>query len=153
MFTSALFQLPSSVLAGFLACWWWTGGAVQMWGSLSCLHCNPGLQHPCLQHALGRLPCPHCPRCTAPVPHCTATNHCTAPLPYRATRTAGEYIDDTEDLVNIQLDYARNKLIRFEVVLTTGTFALAFMSCVAGILGENLVLPSAITGVRRVAHT
>jgi len=26
----------------------------------------------------------------------------------------GEYIDDTEDLINIQLDYARNKLIRFE---------------------------------------
>jgi len=57
----------------------------------------------------------------------------------------GEYIDDTEDLINIQLDYSRNKLIRFEILLTTGTFVLAFFSAVAGMLGENLVLPETIT--------
>lgn len=119
----------------------------------------------------------------------------TAPPPPLAR--AGEYIDDTEDLVLINLDYSRNKLIRFEIILTTGTFALAFYSwvallprarpvcsvqplpvptasaychwprlmlrthtvhpaappacpprCVAGILGENLVLPDFITRVR-----
>lgn len=43
---------------------------------------------------------------------------------------AGEYIDDTEDLINIQLDYSRNKLIRFELLLTTGTFALTFFNMV-----------------------
>jgi len=41
---------------------------------------------------------------------------------------AGEYIDDTEDLVNINLDNSRNKLIRFEILLTTGTFALSSYS-------------------------
>lgn len=60
----------------------------------------------------------------------------------------GEYIDDTEDLINIQLDYSRNKLIRFEIILTTGTFAIAIFSAVAGMLGENLALPEIITDVR-----
>jgi hypothetical protein len=59
----------------------------------------------------------------------------------------GEYIDDTEDLINIQLDASRNALIRFDILLTTGTFALALFSAVAGMLGENLVLPDAITQV------
>lgn len=45
---------------------------------------------------------------------------------------AGEYVDDTEDLINIQLDFSRNKLIRFEIMLTTGTFAFAFFNMVAG---------------------
>jgi hypothetical protein len=62
--------------------------------------------------------------------------------------TAGEYIDDTEDLINIQLDYSRNKLIRFEIMLTTGTFSLAMFSAVAGMLGENVVLPDSIREVR-----
>ncbi len=48
---------------------------------------------------------------------------------------AGEYIDDTEDLINIQLDYSRNKLIRFELLLTTGTFALTFFNMVRAWLG------------------
>ncbi len=30
--------------------------------------------------------------------------------------------------MNINLDNSRNKLIRFEIILTTGTFALAFYS-------------------------
>ncbi len=46
----------------------------------------------------------------------------------------GEYIDDTEDLVNINLDYSRNNLIRFELLITMGTFALAFYSYVAELL-------------------
>lgn len=45
----------------------------------------------------------------------------------------GEYIDDTEDLINIQLDYSRNKLIRFDILLTAGTFALAFFNIVSGL--------------------
>ena len=43
---------------------------------------------------------------------------------------------------------SRNKLIRFEIMLTTGTFSLALFSAVAGMLGENLVLPESITQVR-----
>ncbi|GIL81320.1 hypothetical protein Vretimale_1129 [Volvox reticuliferus] len=64
---------------------------------------------------------------------------------YQTLMSIGEYIDDTEDLINIQLDYSRNKLIRFDILLTSGTFALAFFNIITGMLGENLVLPDAIT--------
>ncbi|EFJ43506.1 hypothetical protein VOLCADRAFT_96274 [Volvox carteri f. nagariensis] len=64
---------------------------------------------------------------------------------YQTLMSIGEYIDDTEDLINIQLDFSRNKLIRFDILLTAGTFALAFFNIVTGMLGENLVLPEAIT--------
>lgn len=57
----------------------------------------------------------------------------------------GEYIDDTEDYVNIELDYSRNRLLRIEILLTIATFSLAVYNLVAGVLGENLVLPDAIT--------
>ncbi|KXZ44220.1 hypothetical protein GPECTOR_71g581 [Gonium pectorale] len=87
---------------------------------------------------------------------------------YQTLMSIGEYIDDTEDLINIQLDFSRNKLIRFDILLTSGSFALAFFNIrmspfiantalpllpaaarglaqVTGIMGENLVLPEAIT--------
>lgn len=57
----------------------------------------------------------------------------------------GEYIDDTEDFINIELDFNRNKLLRLEILITVATFALAFYNLIAGILGENLVLPEIIT--------
>lgn len=57
----------------------------------------------------------------------------------------GEYIDDTEDYINIELDYNRNRLLRIEILLTVATFALAIYNLVAGILGENLQLPAAWT--------
>ncbi|KAG1675496.1 hypothetical protein FOA52_001795 [Chlamydomonas sp. UWO 241] len=57
----------------------------------------------------------------------------------------GEFIDDTEDLINIDLDYRRNKLIRFEVVLSAAGFSLAMFNAAAGMLGENLVLPELVT--------
>jgi hypothetical protein len=121
-------------------------------------------------------------------------------LPLTCIPPPGEYIDDTEDLINIQLDYSRNKvidwlvgwftarlgwtarlakailfwghltsplptssllsvthssllfpspqLIRFEIMLTTGSFAIAMFNAVAGMLGENLALPDLITAVR-----
>ncbi|KAG2501814.1 hypothetical protein HYH03_000313 [Edaphochlamys debaryana] len=64
---------------------------------------------------------------------------------YQTLMSIGEYIDDTEDLINIQLDYSRNKLIRFDILLTSGTFALSFCNIVTGMLGENMVLPEIIT--------
>ncbi|XP_076906281.1 magnesium transporter MRS2-1-like [Bidens hawaiensis] len=48
-----------------------------------------------------------------------------------------EYIDDTEDFINIQLDNVRNQLIQFELVLTTATFVVAICGVVAGIFGMN----------------
>lgn len=72
-----------------------------------------------------------------------------------------EYIDDTEDFINIQLDNVRNQLIQFELLLTTATFVVAIFGVVAGIFGMNFEIglfnkPSAfkwvlvITGVSGV---
>ncbi|EHA8590207.1 magnesium transporter MRS2-1 [Cocos nucifera] len=52
-----------------------------------------------------------------------------------------EYIDDTEDFINIQLDNVRNQLIQFELVLTTATFVVAIFGVVAGIFGMNFAVP------------
>lgn len=45
---------------------------------------------------------------------------------------AGEFIKDTEEYINIELDSSRNRLIRLEIVLTAGTFGVAIFSLVAG---------------------
>ncbi|KAL8226105.1 hypothetical protein R6Q57_018662 [Mikania cordata] len=52
-----------------------------------------------------------------------------------------EYIDDTEDFINIQLDNVRNQLIQFELLLTTATFVVAIFGVVAGIFGMNFMIP------------
>ncbi|XP_075520400.1 magnesium transporter MRS2-1-like isoform X1 [Primulina tabacum] len=52
-----------------------------------------------------------------------------------------EYIDDTEDFINIQLDNVRNQLIQFELLLTTATFLVAICGVVAGIFGMNFPIP------------
>lgn len=57
----------------------------------------------------------------------------------------GELVEDTEDLVNLSLDYARNKLIRFDIIITCGTFALSLFSAVASMLGENLPIPAVVS--------
>ncbi|KAJ0539866.1 putative magnesium transporter MRS2 [Helianthus annuus] len=48
-----------------------------------------------------------------------------------------EYIDDTEDFINIQLDNVRNQLIQFELLLTTATFVVTIFGVVAGVFGMN----------------
>ncbi|CAK9168535.1 unnamed protein product [Ilex paraguariensis] len=52
--------------------------------------------------------------------------------------TLREYIDDTEDYINIQLDNHRNQLIQLELFLSSGTVCLAIYSLVAGIFGMNI---------------
>lgn len=49
-----------------------------------------------------------------------------------------EQIDDTEDLVIIDLDRRRNELHGLEVLLTAITLSFAFVSMIAGIFGMNL---------------
>lgn len=49
-----------------------------------------------------------------------------------------EYIDDTEDFINIQLDNVRNQLIQFELLLTVSTFVVAIFGVVAGVFGMNI---------------
>ncbi|PKU66994.1 magnesium transporter MRS2-I [Dendrobium catenatum] len=52
--------------------------------------------------------------------------------------TLREYIDDTEDYINIQLDNHRNQLIQLELFLSSGTCSLTVYSLLAGIFGMNI---------------
>ncbi|XP_065871013.1 magnesium transporter MRS2-4 [Euphorbia lathyris] len=49
-----------------------------------------------------------------------------------------EYIDDTEDYVNIQLDNQRNELIQLQLTLTIASFAIAINTLIASIFGMNI---------------
>ncbi|KAM7478848.1 hypothetical protein LguiA_027061 [Lonicera macranthoides] len=49
-----------------------------------------------------------------------------------------EYIDDTEDYVNIQLDNQRNELIQLQLTLTIASFAIAVETLIAGMFGMNI---------------
>ncbi|KAL6513177.1 Magnesium transporter MRS2-4 [Orobanche gracilis] len=49
-----------------------------------------------------------------------------------------EYIDDTEDYVNIQLDNQRNELIQLQLTMTIATFAISVETALAGIFGMNI---------------
>jgi magnesium transporter len=48
------------------------------------------------------------------------------------------YIDDTEDYINLQLDHHRNQLLQLEIILTIATFVMAMFSVVAGVFGMNI---------------
>ncbi|GAB2280186.1 Magnesium transporter MRS2-5 [Dionaea muscipula] len=48
-----------------------------------------------------------------------------------------EYIDDTEDFINIKLGNLQNQLIKFEVLLTAATFVATIFAVVAGVFGMN----------------
>uniref|UniRef100_A0A5B6ZS10 Magnesium transporter n=1 Tax=Davidia involucrata TaxID=16924 RepID=A0A5B6ZS10_DAVIN len=52
-----------------------------------------------------------------------------------------EYIDDTEDYVNIQLDNQRNELIQLQLTLTIASFAVAVETLIAGMFGMNIPCP------------
>ncbi|XP_044499654.1 magnesium transporter MRS2-2-like [Mangifera indica] len=49
-----------------------------------------------------------------------------------------EYIDDTEDYINIQLDNHRNQLIQLELFLGAGTVSINTYSLLAAIFGMNI---------------
>lgn len=49
-----------------------------------------------------------------------------------------EYIDDTEDYVNIQLDNQRNELIQLQLTLTIASFAIAIDTLIVGIFAMNI---------------
>ncbi|XP_026659985.1 magnesium transporter MRS2-I-like [Phoenix dactylifera] len=52
--------------------------------------------------------------------------------------TLREYIDDTEDYINFQLDNHRNQLIQLELFLSAANVVLTLYSLVAGIFGMNI---------------
>ncbi|GMP56200.1 hypothetical protein CsSME_00020773 [Camellia sinensis var. sinensis] len=49
-----------------------------------------------------------------------------------------EFIDDTEDYINIQLDNRRNQLIQLELFLTSAGISVSLCSTMAGIFGANI---------------
>ncbi|KAL9295478.1 Magnesium transporter MRS2-4 [Arabidopsis thaliana] len=55
--------------------------------------------------------------------------------------TVREYIDDTEDYVNIQLDNQRNELIQLQLTLTIASFAIAAETLLASLFGMNIPCP------------
>jgi magnesium transporter len=57
---------------------------------------------------------------------------------YNRLQTLNEYIQDTEDLVNLKLDQHRNQLIGVDLILTAFTSSVAIMTAVAGYFGMNL---------------
>lgn len=52
----------------------------------------------------------------------------------------GNRVMDVEAFVNIDMDAVRNRMIKWEIVLTTASFAMGIYAVVAGVLGENLPL-------------
>ncbi|KAF2320845.1 hypothetical protein GH714_031227 [Hevea brasiliensis] len=52
--------------------------------------------------------------------------------------TLREYVDDTEDYINIMLDEKQNQLLQMGVMLTTATLVLTMFVVLAGVLGMNI---------------
>ncbi|XP_077211355.1 magnesium transporter 3 [Tasmannia lanceolata] len=52
-----------------------------------------------------------------------------------------EYVDNTEDFINIKLDNVQNQLIQFELMLTAATFVATILAVVTGIFGMNFTPP------------
>jgi len=52
-----------------------------------------------------------------------------------------EYIDDTEDYVNIQLDNQRNELIQLQLTLTIALFAITTEILILGVFSVNIPCP------------
>jgi Mg2+ and Co2+ transporter CorA len=54
--------------------------------------------------------------------------------------TLREYVDDTEDYINIMLDDKQNQLLQMGVMLTTATLVMSAFIAVAGVFGMNITI-------------
>ncbi|XP_062225659.1 putative magnesium transporter MRS2-D [Phragmites australis] len=64
--------------------------------------------------------------------------------------TLREYVDDTEDYINIMLDDKQNQLLQIGIMLSTGTLVLSCAIAATGVFGMNIGIPlyhAATTGV------
>jgi magnesium transporter len=52
-----------------------------------------------------------------------------------------EYVDDTEDYINIMLDDKQNQLLQMGVMLTAATLVISTFIVIAGVLGMNIRIP------------
>lgn len=55
--------------------------------------------------------------------------------------TLREYVDDTEDYINIMLDDKQNHLLQMGVMLTTATLVISAFIVVVGVFGMNINIP------------
>ncbi|KAF7840720.1 magnesium transporter MRS2-3 [Senna tora] len=70
--------------------------------------------------------------------------------------TLREYVDDTEDYINIMLDDKQNHLLQMGVMLTTATLVVSAFVVVAGIFGMNIhieLFDDKIAGMREFMWT
>ncbi|KAK2077395.1 hypothetical protein QBZ16_004240 [Prototheca wickerhamii] len=65
---------------------------------------------------------------------------------YNKLQTLCEYIDDTEDYINIELDSHRNELIRLDMVLTALTASVALITAITSLFAMNLELQPGVEG-------
>lgn len=52
-----------------------------------------------------------------------------------------EYIDDTEDYVNVRLDHQRNQLFQFQITLGASALAIAVCMGMVGCFSMNIHVP------------
>jgi magnesium transporter len=52
-----------------------------------------------------------------------------------------EYVDDTEDYINIMLDEKQNQLLQMGIMLSTGTLVVSAAIAVTGVFGMNITIP------------
>ncbi|KAF1880958.1 hypothetical protein Lal_00022988, partial [Lupinus albus] len=70
--------------------------------------------------------------------------------------TLREYVDDTEDYINIMLDDKQNHLLQMGVMLTTATLVVSAFVVVAGIFGMNIhidLFDTNVAGMREFLWT
>ncbi|KAL4428792.1 hypothetical protein ABPG77_005230 [Micractinium sp. CCAP 211/92] len=59
---------------------------------------------------------------------------------FNKLQTLCEYIDDTEDYIQIKLDSQRNALIRLDLVLTSFSASVALVTAITGLFAMNVML-------------
>ncbi|CAI5957751.1 unnamed protein product, partial [Closterium sp. NIES-65] len=62
----------------------------------------------------------------------------TTPLSTPLYSSLREYVEDTEDYINIMLDEKQNSLLQMNVLLTTATLFISFFIVVTGVFGMNI---------------
>jgi len=60
--------------------------------------------------------------------------------------TLADYIEDTEDFINIELDSHRNQLIRLDLILTAATASIALITAVTSLFAMNVQLIPGLDG-------
>jgi hypothetical protein len=60
-----------------------------------------------------------------------------------------EYVDDTEDYINVMLDDKQNQLLQVGILLSTATLVMSVAIAITGVFGMNITIPlyNAPTGV------